>query len=613
MNKIRIGRIDCKCLVVVSAIALTATMGNARASDVEGRFQDHVNYLASDRLEGRGVGSHGLDLAAEYIADQFKQIGLKPAGDDESFFQTFSITLHRTLTDAGKLVITGVGPLLQHRDFIPFSFSSSEAFSGGITFCGYGIAAPEKKHDDFAGLDLSGQVAVMFRGEPSSWADENGYPTHHATFRDKIYNAKDRGAVAVLMFNAKPAEGELDALSEFDSDGADEYGIPAIHVTRATAETLLSGSGLGSLDALQSRLDKSEFVSSMLPHHQANGQAVFERRNAPTRNVLALWRGTGAQKGTIVIGAHYDHLGIRKPMMRRFKDGKLVAGPVEPQIHNGADDNASGVAGLIEIGRMFAGGPPPARNILFAAFTAEETGLQGSKYYVEHPAVPLDQVVAMLNMDMIGRMKPGTHDVQVFGTECGTGFSEILSQAAEKVGLTIKSIPEPGGNTDHASFVYKQIPSLHFFSGHHADYHKPSDDADKINASGGGQIARLVYRTAVALADEPERPEFHVVRQATERTSNDMPSYRVVMGLAPSYVNDGTAGMGVDSTNPDGPAELAGMKAGDRIIRINSNEIANIYDYMAATRNNRPGDTVDVVVVRDGKELTLHVTLASAR
>jgi hypothetical protein len=585
------------------------------ASGLEQRFQSHINYLASDKLEGRGVGSHGIELASDYIAREFTAIGLEPAGDEHTYFQTFPLTLHRTLTDKSHLAFTG--DKVERRqgvDFIPFSFSSDETFGGGVEFCGYGIINPDKAFDDFKDVDLTGKAALMLDSEPASWADESGNPTRYAMQRNKVYNAKDRGAIAILMVSPKPAPGETDRLTEFVAEGADAFGIPAFHITRAFAEDRLTAARVGTLDELQQKLDAGGFASSDLAHAQVSGQAGLKKTSAPTRNVLGIRRGVGPHADEfVVIGAHYDHLGIRKPMMRKFKAGKLVAEELQPQIHNGADDNASGTSGLIEIARMFASAPPPQRSILFIAFTGEEAGLHGSKYYVEHPAVPLDHTVAMLNMDMIGRLKPGDVHVTVFGVQCGKGFTDVLEPAGRAAGLTIAPAVDEGGRSDHASFLRKQIPSLHFFSGNHPDYHQPSDDADKINAVGGAKIARLVYDVAKDLAAREARPEFQVVKSEKKEPTGATPTFRVVMGLTPNYTDDGTPGMGVDAVSPEGPADLAGMKAGDRIIRIGGKSVANVYDYMAATRNNKAGDAVDVIVLRDGKEVTLHVTLAPAR
>lgn len=585
------------------------------AGGLERRFQAHIDYLAGDKLEGRGVGSRGIELASDYIARQFASIGLEPAGDDGTYFQTFPLTLHRTLTAESRLAFSGdKAERRQGTDFIPFNFSSDDGFSGGVVFCGYGISNPDKTYDDYKDIDLTGKVALMLDGEPPSWTDENGNPTRHAMHRNKVYNAKDRGAVAVLLVSPKPAEGETDRLTEFVAEGTDAYGIPAFHITRAIAYDRLAGVRFGSLDELQGKLDDGGFASGDLAHVSVTGQAGFKKTTAPTRNVLGLRRGVGSLADEfVVIGAHYDHLGIRKPMMRKFKGGKLVAEEVRPQIHNGADDNASGTSGLIEIARMFAAEPPSNRSILFIAFTAEESGLHGSKYYIEHPAIPIERTAAMLNMDMIGRLKPGDDRVQVFGVQCGKEFMEVLEPAGRAFGLTIAPAVDEGGRSDHATFVRKQIPSLHFFSGNHSDYHQPSDDADKINAAGGVRIARLVYETARELADRDTRPEFQVVKSEKKEQTAGTTTFRVVMGLSPNYADDGKPGMGVDAVSPEGPAELAGMKAGDRIIRIGGKSVANVYDYMAATRNNKAGDAVDVLVLRDGREQALKVTLAPAR
>ncbi|MCH7995947.1 MAG: M20/M25/M40 family metallo-hydrolase [Planctomycetes bacterium] len=583
------------------------------AAGLQERFQSHIEYLADDALEGRGLGSEGIEMAASYIAEQFAEIGLEPVGDDGGYFQSFTMSLQRELTTDTRLAFSAEeSKRALHDEYIPFSFSSEDAFDGGVVFCGYGAVAPEHDHDDFAEVDLEGAVALILRGEPPSWGDDEDDLSRHAMFRNKVYNAKDRGAVAVLIVNQKPSDGEPDTLMHFRRRSGDQYGIPAFHIKRAVAEVLLQRGGLDSLDHQQERLDAGEVVSAPLGHVKAEGQAVFDSTNATVKNVLGLMRGTGPNADEyVVIGAHYDHLGLRPPMMRRFRRGQRTTEDETPQIHNGADDNASGVAGLIETARLFATQGRPERSLLFIAFTAEETGLHGSKHYIEHAAVPLDRTVAMLNMDMIGRMDPKERGIQVFGMGCGSSFTEILHKANRGLGLKIEPIQEPGGNSDHAAFVTKSIPSLHFFTGHHTDYHKPTDDSDKINAAGGAKVTRFVYRATGALANGEEKPEYIVVKTSEKKREGVAPSYKVVMGLAPGYVDDDQRGMAVDHVSPEGPAEQAGMKDGDRIVRIGDNDVANVYDYMAATRNNDPGDTVAVIVLRNGKEVSLQVTLAA--
>lgn len=599
-----------------TALAFTPGAKEAPPPDLVERFRAQIAFLADDRLEGRGVGSKGLDVAADYIADRFKEIGLEPAGDGGTYFQSFPMTLQRTQTDRSRFVFVDREPVpALHKDFEPYSFSSDDAFTGDVVFCGYGIIAPDRQRDDFAGADVTGKVALMFVGEPPSWADENGFPSKHAMLRNKVYNAKDRGAVAAIFVNTKPPVDGADRLPEFSTDDPDEYGLPAFHLARSIADERIKAGGLGSLDELQTKLDGGAVASGWVAHLQASGQMAFEKRTAQARNVLGLLRGEGPlAEEWVVIGAHYDHLGLRRPMARTFKEGQLVAAPTEPAIHNGADDNASGVSGVIEIARMFkADTAKPRRSILFVAFSGEEAGLHGSKFYTQTPREPLDKTVAMLNLDMVGRLDPTKNKVEVFGVATAAEFASILDRAAVPLGLSIASGVDEGGRSDHAPFVRKQIPALHFFSGQHSDYHKPTDDTDKINAEGGARIAMLIHRTAREIADYDSRFAFIAPKKPAEGERGPAPSYKVVMGLAPSYSDDGKPGMGVDAVNSDGPADLAGMKAGDRIIRIADKKIANIYDYMAATRNNKPGDEVEVVVVRDDKEITLKVKLAGAR
>lgn len=596
--------------LAVCLIPLALSAGCATA--LERRFQAHIDYLADDELAGRGVGTQGIELAAEYIADEFAQIGLEPAGEGGTYFQTFEMTLHRTLEPSSRLDLGDGTDLKLGVDFTPLSFSSDEAFAGEVVFCGYGIEAEKLDRDDFVHADVKGKVAMVLRGEPPVFADEVGHATPHAMFRSKVYNAKDRGAVAVLIVNQTPAEGEEDRLVEFDAESPDAYGIPAFHITRALGDTMMASGGLDSLTAVQERMDAGKYASAKLRDVRVEGHAVFKKNAAPTRNILGVLPGAGPLADeVVVIGAHYDHLGIRRPFARRFKGGKLVRERLAPQIHNGADDNASGTSGLIEIARMLAK-DPPNRSVLFIAFTAEESGLHGSKHYIENPTRSLSETVAMLNLDMIGRAKPGDNSVQVFGALSGEGLDEILHRAAKSVGLKAFLSNGTGGRSDHAPFIRNSIPAMHFFSGLHQDYHQPGDDSDKINTRDGARITKMVARMARDIANHESRFAFQKQKSTSPDSPGGTPVYRVVMGLSPSYGEDGKSGMKVDAVSPDGPAEVGGMKAGDRIIRIGTKKIANIYDYMAATRKNKGGDTVNVVVLRGDKEITLRVMLSSA-
>ncbi len=589
------------------------------ASELEKRFQAHIDYLASDELGGRGVGAEGIEKAAEYIAGYYNQLGVEPAGDDGTYFQSFPLTIKRSLTDECRLRFSDDPAVrLVKRDFIPFHFSSNEKISGPLAFCGYGIVAEDQGRDDFVHIDVKGKVAIMFRSEPPSWSNDNGFPSRFASFRNKIYNAKDRGAVAVLIISQKTQDGTSDDLVKFQAKGSADYGIPAFHVSRAMATWALKRESDDTLDALQERLDAGAYASKDWSKTTVEAYPGFKKIQQLTRNVVGVVRGEGPLANEfVVIGAHYDHLGLAKPMMRKFKKGKLVADSTKPEIHNGADDNASGVAGLLEIAAMFTKAKPrPQRSILFVAFTAEESGLHGSKYFVDQSSNTVENTVAMLNMDMIGRMGRWSNQIQIFGAQSGDSFPVLLAYTAKKAGLILKPTSETGNRSDHAPFIRKEIPSMHFYTGGHSDYHKPTDDAHKINARGGAKVTTMVYDIAHHLAMKQQKPKYQVVKRKKKGQSSDsdnLPTYRVVMGLAPGYGDDGKEGMVVDAVSPDGPAEVAGMKSGDRIIQIGDKKVANVYDYMAATRNNKAGDTVEVIVTRKEKKITLKVTLAPAR
>lgn len=604
--------------VLATFIAIFSLAGCA--TELQNRFQAHINYLASDDLGGRGVGTDGIELAARYIAQQFEALGLEPAGDHGTYFQSFPLTMYRTLTEECSLTFSDDPSARQvKRDYIPFRFSSNDSFSGPLAFCGYGIVVEDKDRNDFVHIDVKDKVVLVFRGEPSSWADSDGYPSRYASFRNKIYNAKDRGALAVLIVNQKHEENDADDLIPFRAKGAENYGIPAFHISRAMAERALLLEGNKSLDELQERLNKGAYLSANWSKTTVTGYAGFKVIESPTKNVIGMLRGSGpAADENIVIGAHYDHLGKTIPMMRRFRKGKLVSSTsTTPQIHNGADDNASGVAGIIEIASMFVESKQrPQRSILFIAFTAEESGLHGSKYFVEHPTVDIDKTAAMLNLDMIGRMGFMSNRIQIFGAESGDSLPEILYSTAKNVGLSILPTNETGNRSDHASFIRKNIPAMHFYTGGHTDYHKPSDDAHKINSTGGVKVVAMVYEIARHLALMDKKPQFQKIKRNNKNQpedSDNLPTYKVVMGLAPGYGEDGKEGMQVDSVSLEGPADVAGMKADDRIVEINGKKVANVYDYMAAMRNNKAGDSVEVIVHRKDKRITFQVTLAPAR
>jgi hypothetical protein len=568
----------------------------------------HVYYLASDELEGRGVGTEGIRRATDYIADYFRHCGLQPGGDDGTYFQTFGMKTGAELTDEGEFVVDGadVVPKL-HEDYVPFPFSSDDAFDGDVVFCGYGIVNADKQHDDYMHNDVTGKVVLVLRQEPPDWEPEEGHFTEFATFQTKVYNARNRDAAAVLIVN-RVSEEEADELMPFRvGPNTSEYGLPAFHVSQALAEKLLVAGGLGSLAELQQKADQGEFVSAALTGVRVKGRAGIRWNRSDVRNVVGILPGSGPLADEyVVIGAHHDHLGVQAP----GRGPSLGKGTGPPEIHNGADDNASGTAGVIELARAFAATGPLNRSLVFMTFTAEESGLLGSLHYVSHPTIPLDRIEAMLNLDMIGRMPEDKNRVQVFGTKSAEEFEDLVQQYSQQVGIDVQTAGGAIGGSDQTSFFTKGVPALHFFTGVHRDYHSPSDDADRINEQGAAQVLKLVYDLAYDLANRDTRLTYNAVAAGPQRSPT---GFKVVMGIMPSYVEEEIPGMEVVAVSEGRPAQAAGMQDGDRILKIDGKTVNNVYDYMAALTGKNPGDAVEVVVQRGEEQLTLQVVLAAGQ
>jgi len=561
------------------------------------RYLSHIVLLAHDDLKGRETGSTGIDLAAGYIAGQFAAAGLLPGGPDGTYFQEFTFGRSQELLADTRLSVEGPKPIeaTLREDFVPFGFSAMGEFDGETIFVGYGIANPKKHHDDYSGVDAAGKVVLMLRREPSSWR-EGGY-TDHAWFKTKILLAEEKGAAAVLIVNQDPGEDEIDRLMQFGGRGG-VYDIPAVHIKRAFAERLLEAGGLDSLTVLQQRLDEeSTSVSAALTGVHVRGTVAYEAEEIAARNVIGVLPGMGPHANEyVVIGAHYDHLGVRRD-----------------DIYNGADDNASGTAGVIELARALARTAYRDRSVLCMTFAGEEIGLLGSKHYCADPTVPIDSIVAMLNMDMIGRLNPDDEanmlGIQGLGT--GDSFKRIVAHHAEAVSIEYLAEESARGPSDHAPFYRAGVPAMFFFTGVHEDYHQPGDDTEKINADGAVQIVKLVYHITSDVMNGAGAPVFAKVdRPAQIFRGSRGRGGGVVMGIAPDMEDDpDKKGWRVAHVWPDGGADKAGMKDGDRIVQIDGHTINGFREYRLSTADKKPGDVVAVTVLRDDEELVLKVEL----
>lgn len=468
-----------------------------------GRYLENIKYLASPELRGRATGSPELDRAAEFIAERFRSFGLEPAGAS-GYLQPFNVTINARLGTDNRFAwsVNGRRTALPKEDFIPFNFSSRGAMEGQVVFAGYGITAPEYGYDDYAAIDAKDKIVLILRHEPQEFDGQSIFAgrayTEHAQFASKALNAARRGARGVILVTDRANHrGAGDQLETFVSTvGPGEAGIPYVQVKASIADQWFAAAGR-NLDELQEQIDLDLKPRSFAFPGSLRVEAHVDLEYDAKRvfNVLGYLPGETAEY--IVVGAHYDHLGLGE----QFSMAPSQTGTVHP----GADDNASGVSGVIELARWFTGRPKLKRGILFLAFAGEEIGLLGSSFYVNNPALPIERAAAMINLDMIGRVRDGK--VHIGGTGTGTTFQALLRRITPRHGLDVDYSEADGyGSSDHTSFITRQVPVLFFFSGMHPEYHQPADTWDKIEAAGAARLLGLVAEVVEALSAAPERP-----------------------------------------------------------------------------------------------------------
>lgn len=577
------------------------------------RISKHIAILASDKLQGRRAGTEFADQAAAYIEKEFKGYGLKtsPSG---AFLQPFNFVASVKLGAGNSFQVktaTGARTLKIEEEFMPLAFSPSDPAAGEVVFAGYGISAPELQFDSYSGIDPKGKIVIILRGSPDG-DNPHGrfaeYTQPGLEIQTKTLKAREKGARGVIFASAEQVFAH-DRLSHLRHDlNFLDSGIPTSVISRSAAAAILASTNtpLADLEAKANEAGASRSIAGLTIDFKTDVVKV----NGKSSNVVGVLPGSDPQLASeyVVIGAHYDHLGLGGPE-------SLAANP-EGQIHHGADDNASGTTGLLELARVLAAERGKIkRSIVFVAFSGEELGLLGSGAYTKNPVVPLASTVAMLNMDMIGRLRNGGLFVG------GVGTSPIWKPLLEKLNGAASASASPHGNgsgsrfqlsygedgfgpSDHQSFYVKDLPVLFFFTGTHDDYHKPSDTADKINAEGLKQVAELVREIAIAVANEPQRIAFTKVKVEQRPTGR---GFRVYLGTVPNY-SDQADGMKLDGVRPGSPAEKAGLRAGDFITKLGKTSIKNVYDYTYALGEMRPGEEVEAMIKRDGKEMTLKIT-----
>ena len=524
------------------------------------RMEQDLFFLSSDALKGRKPGTPEADVAREYIAGKMMAYGIEPMGEN-GYFQKFPVPEYAAVDYDATTLSVGNAQLEGHVDFYPVSISCETGKASSKTvYVGYGITTEDGSYDDFKGLDVNGAIAVMNVSSPDGIHPHSAYAAYHS-LNERVASLVEKGAKGILLIN--PEGTASDTQEFFKSINASS--LPVFFVRNEKWA-----------NKLMKRAQKTTMSVSM------------SERFSDGYNVIGYIYNN--KRKTVVLGAHYDHLGMGG-------ENSLYKGPAA--IHNGADDNGSGTTLLLEAMRYYAQRQDTNYNYLIQFYSAEELGLIGSKYWANNPTFPLKEVEYMINSDMVGRLRDNR--LQLSGTGTAVEWDEILDTPIH--GLDIKKDPAGVGPSDQTSFYYKDLPVLHLFTGTHDDYHKPTDDADKINYKGMAKLASLIY-TITARTAYYENVTFQKTTSSEQKTT---PNFSVTLGVVPDYLFGGP-GLRIDGANEGRPAANAGLKAGDVIMKIGAIVIDDIYAYMTALGAFKKGDTTALVYVRDGEEVETEIT-----
>jgi hypothetical protein len=609
-----------RLVVLLAAAGAAAAVRADSAADIDGtRYMEHLQLLASDGLQGRGNGTPGLELAADYIAERFRLAKLTPGGDDNTWFQSFEIVTGVEVGTGNRLALSDGERETEFElgeSYYPVSLSARSADGASpnareglpLVFAGYGISAPNLQYDEYAGVDVSGKAVVVFTHEPQERDRSSRFdgraPTKHGSVAQKALVARQHGARMLLVVVDPSHEGDGGAYTGWIRDPqAEDYGLSVFRVGRDVLEKALT-------DRLDTTAVAADIDRDLQPRSRVlEGVSVLAAERFSTvrrtvRNVIGVLKGSHPRltHEAIVVGAHYDHLGL---------GGRhSLASDATGQVHNGADDNASGTAALMEMARAAAAARRDfKRTVVFAAFAGEELGLLGSAHYADHPFVPLPRTIAMINLDMIGR--PGGR-ILVSGLDTAPSLRDDVRAAGRGRTIEVRSTREGASiaSSDDATFTARRVPALAFFSGFHTDYHRPTDDWDKIDKEGALEVTRIALALTERLARRTDRPAFvePPVRPATEQTTAGAGGYGPYFGSVPDFV-ESVAGVRFADIEAGSPAAQAGIQRGDVLVKFDGKPVATLHDFTFALRDRRPGDVVRVVVLREGQEVTADVRL----
>ncbi|MCI0449375.1 MAG: M20/M25/M40 family metallo-hydrolase [Chlorobi bacterium] len=561
-----------------------------------GEIIEHIKYLSSDELAGRFPGTLGDSLTETYIIKELKSYKVKPAGED-GYKQPFSFTSEIKLGENNRLVLGG-STAKAGEDFTPVYLSSNGSAGGSIVFVGYGINASELNYNDYSGIDLKGKIALMLLHSPGYNNPHDNPFGKYEILRTKCSVAKEQGAVGIIVVKG-PESGEDELMKLRVLGQGENIGIPVINVKRTFVENLFNASGK-DIQAVQKEIDSLRTTKSFEFNASCDFTADLIYVKSNTANIIGFLEGNDPKlkNEVVILGAHMDHLGDG------MKYGSLYEKHT-PEIHNGADDNASGTAGVLELAEYFASKKKDLkRSILFMWFSGEEAGTIGSLYFTKSDMFKRYNFTSMINLDMIGRLNE--NKLTIGGTGTSSIWVPLLDSLNKSYGFTSVYNKDGYGPSDHASFYAKDMPVLFFFTGLHKQYHRPDDDWELINSEGTAKVVNMVADIVSYVDKMPSKMDF--VKVQTEKKETNM-GFRVTLGIIPDYSST-KEGLEITGVKTGGVAEKAGLLGGDVIIKLGQYEIKNIYDYTDALSKFKPGEETEVVVMRGTEEMKFKLTFA---
>lgn len=582
---------------VFSILLVNAQTTRINAMDL----QRYVEFLASDSLKGRKPGTPEMEVASDYIKGHFQKAGLKLLGEDG--FQWFEIVADVKLGKGNNLGFEETGGILE-QDFIPLSFSSNGDVVAPVVFAGYGfdIKTDSLSWDDYHDLDVAGKWVLIFSADPELDNPDSRF-IPYSDIRSKILTAKDHQAAGILIVIPQGLEKEDKLMPLVVENNEVTSGLPVVNVTRKWANALLKSTGW-DMDSLERIMVREKAPHSLEVKTVLRGSVDVVQKKKKTANVVALLESDDPlyRNEYVVVGGHYDHLGMGGP-------GSGSRMPDTLAVHNGADDNASGTAMVMALSDVFSGiRTKLKRSIIFVTFSAEEMGLIGSKYFVSHSPVDLKKIIAMFNFDMVGRFDKEKNSIVLGGTGTSAETDSLLNLLGPGVPFHVVYSPEGYGPSDHASFYAAGIPVFYFSTGVHTDYHTPFDDTGTLDFESQKMVGD--YAASVVFTIDT------ISKPLTYKESGKKASYgrggrklKVTLGIMPDFAGTEKKGLRVDGVTPHGPADKGGMKKGDVITGIDGLAVGNIYEYMARLKKFKPGMRISVEIIRNEKPQVLIIEL----